>query len=282
MKAISQADIASRASATHIAIIHQNESKQMNCRHRVRSRTGIGFLGLLLTAYFPAHAGPPFRTDDPEAVEYKHAEFYVFSQQTLTGDSRTGVLPALEFNYGVYENVQFHLVTPWAFNKSSGEGTTHGYGDTELGVKWQLNEESETMPTIGVFPLVEIPTGNSHKSLGNGHSQVFVPVWLQKKWGKFQTYGGGGYWINNGPDNRNYWFVGWQAQYEFSEHVTLGVELFHTTSQITDQGSSTGFNVGGYYNFDEHNHLLFSAGKGLHNASETNRVSTYIGYQYTL
>lgn len=143
-------------------------SKYMNSRHRVHSRAGIGFLGLLLTAYFPAHAAPPFRTDDPEAVEHKHAEFYVFSQQTLTGDGRTGVLPALEFNYGVYENVQFHLVTPWAFSKSSGEGTTHGYGDTELCVKWQLNEESETMPIIGVFPLVEIPTGNSHKGLGNG------------------------------------------------------------------------------------------------------------------
>jgi hypothetical protein len=47
------------------------------------------------------------------------------------------------------------------------------------------------------------------------------------------------------------------------------------------QGSSTGFNVGGFYNFDEHNHLLFSAGKGVRNAVQTNQVSSYVGYQYT-
>jgi hypothetical protein len=248
---------------------------------RAASRASCRVIALLVVISLPARAGPPFRTDDPEAVEYRHGEFYIFSQQTLAGDGRTGVLPAFEFNYGVYPNVQLHLVTPWAFSKPFGENTARGYGDTELGVKWQFNEESESMPMIGIFPLVEIPTGNADKRLGNGHSQIFLPVWLQKKWGKFQTYGGGGYWINNGLENRNYWFVGWQVQYEFSEHVTLGAEAFHTTETVLDEGSSTGFNVGGYYNIDEHNHLLFSAGKGLKNASETNRVSTYIGYQYT-
>lgn len=254
----------------------------MKVERLIRAGRSAALGGLFALTPLLVHAGPPFRTDDPEAVEFKHAEFYVFGQETLTEDGRNGVLPALEFNYGIYPNVQLHLVTPWAFNKPSGEGTTHGYGDTELGVKWQFNEESETMPMIGIFPLVEVPTGNSDKGLGNGHSQIFLPVWLQKKWGKFQTYGGGGYWITNGPDNRNYWFLGWQAQYEFSEHVTLGAEIFHTTSQTVDQRSSTGFNAGGYYNFDEHNHFLFSAGQGLHNASETNRFSAYIGYQYTL
>ena len=227
-------------------------------------------------------AGPPFRTDDPEAVEHKHAEFYVFTAQTLTADSRAGVGPAFEVNYGVVENIQLHLVATFAFNKPSGEGSAHGYGDTELGVKWQLTEDAEGMPMIGVFPLVELPTGDADKGLGNDRTQLFLPVWLQKKWGDFQTYGGGGYWINNAPGARNYWFAGWQAQYQFSEHVTLGAEVFHTTSQFDGQPSSTGFNVSGFYNFDEHNYLLFSIGKGITHVSETNRVSSYVGYQYTL
>lgn len=249
--------------------------------HAVGVRTGI-LLSLAFTA-LAAYAGPPFRTDDPEAVEHEHAEFYVFSQQTLAADGRSGVLPAFEFNYGIYEKVQFHLVAPYAFNTpSGGQKTTTGYGDTELGIKWQFNEETETIPIVGIFPLVEIPTGNHDKGLGNGATQVFIPLWLQKRWDAFQTYGGGGYWVNNGFGNRNYWFTGWQAQYDFSEHLTLGAEIFHTTGQVVGQGSSTGFNVGGYYNFDEHNHLLFSAGKGLQNAAQTNRVSTYVGYQYTL
>jgi hypothetical protein len=226
-------------------------------------------------------AGPPFRTDDPEAVEYQHAEFYVFHQQTLSADGRSGVLPAFEFNYGIREHVQLHLVAPIAFTMPSGMRATRGFGDIELGVKWQLTEQTDSLPMIGVFPMVELPTGNADKGLGNGKSQVFLPLWLQQKWGDFQTYGGGGYWINNGADSRNAWFFGWQAQYQFSDHVTLGAEIFHMTEQVVGQGASTGFNAGGIYTIDEHDHLLFSAGKGLRNAPQTNRVSGYIGYQYT-
>jgi hypothetical protein len=214
-------------------------------------------------------------------VEYKHTEFYVFYQQSLGADGRSGVVPAFELNYGVHENVQLHLVAPVAFTTPSGMGTTRGYGDTELGVKWQLNEETDAVPMVGIFPLVEIPTGNADKGLGNAGSQVFIPIWLQKKWGDFQTYGGGGYWLNSGTGNRDYWFFGWQGQYQFTEHLTVGAEVFHTTEQVVGQGASTGFNVGGFYNFDEHNHLLFSTGKGIQNAAQTNRVSSYVGYQYT-
>ncbi|HCN89771.1 MAG TPA: hypothetical protein DIT28_11440, partial [Oxalobacteraceae bacterium] len=64
-------------------------------------------------------------------------------------------------------------------------------------------------------------------------------------------------------------------------HLTLGGEIFHSTEQVAGQGSSTGFNLGGTYSLDEHNHLLFSAGRGLTNADVTNKFSSYVGYQLT-
>ena len=247
-----------------------------------RNITHMTVLLALLVVPPSVSAGPPFRTDDPEAVEKGHAEFYVFGTTTRTADGINGILPGFEFNYGIVENVQLHLVTPFSYSSPSGGAHEHGYGDTEIGVKWQLNEESESLPMVGIFPLVEIPSGNADKGLGAGKSQIFIPVWLQKSWDELTTYGGGGYWVNNAADGKNYWFVGWAGQYKLSDHVTLGGELFHNTSPSEGEKSSTGFNLGGYYNFDEHNHLLFSAGRGLTNASETNRFSAYLGYQYTL
>jgi hypothetical protein len=41
-----------------------------------------------------------------------------------------------------------------------------------LGVKWQLNQESESVPMIGIFPLLEITTGNADKGLGNGRPDI--------------------------------------------------------------------------------------------------------------
>jgi hypothetical protein len=42
----------------------------------------------LISAILPAMAiaGPPFRTDDPEPVEYEHWEFYVASQGSFSRD----------------------------------------------------------------------------------------------------------------------------------------------------------------------------------------------------
>jgi hypothetical protein len=229
-----------------------------------------------------AHAGPPFITDDPEPVDYGHYEFYVASQQVLTEDGRVGTLPQLEFNYGAAPDLQLHIIVPYAFNSPADAPTRRGIGDTELGMKYRFLQETDTQAMVGIFPLVITDTGNAQRGLGNGGTQVFLPLWVQKKWGDWQSYGGGGYWINDAPNTKNHWFVGWQLQRDLSDQWTLGAEIFHDTGQIQGQGSSTGFNVGGNYNLDAHHHLLFSVGKGLTNSERTNRFSSYVAYQLTL
>ena len=64
-------------------------------------------LGLLSTS---ALAGPPFRTDDPEPVEYQHWELNLFSFGTHIPGATVGVLPGLEANYGAAPNLHGYLV----------------------------------------------------------------------------------------------------------------------------------------------------------------------------
>jgi hypothetical protein len=61
----------------------------------------------------------------------------------------------------------------------------------------------------------------------------------------------------------------------------LGREALCDSGEQTGQRSNVGFNIGRVYNFDERNRFLFSAGKGLLNAAETNRVSTSVAYSFT-
>ena len=116
-------------------------------------------------------AGPPFRTDDPVPVGYRHGEVYLFSTGTNEAGETSGVGPAMEFNYGPLPDTMLHLIVPMAYN-SPEDGTSHfGYGDSEIGIKYRFVHETGLLPMVGVFPLVEIPTGNSTQGLGNGQAQ---------------------------------------------------------------------------------------------------------------
>jgi len=225
-----------------------------------------------------ASAGPPFKTDDPEPVDLRHWEFYLASVGQYAASASSATLPHIEVNYGAFPNVQLHVVAPMGFVRTSGS-TAYGYSDTELGVKYRFLEESDASPQVGVFPLVEVPTGDREKQLGEGSMQAYLPLWLQKSWGKFTTYAGAGYWISPGTGNRNSVFSGWEAQYDFSGTFTLGGELYYQ-SPVTEGGLSTsGFNVGGFINFGEHDHILFSVGHSFSGGSVT---TAYLGFQYTV
>jgi len=231
---------------------------------------------LLASAAFCA--GPPFKTDDPEPVDLGHLEFYAFSEgQHAFGDS-SGVGPALEFNYGILPETQFHMVLPVAYNRPQGAPPQRGLGDTELGLKVRLLKETDTRPQVGVFPLIEVPTGNEDKGLGGGHTQIYIPLWIQKSWGPWTTYGGYGWWRNPGDGNRDWSYAGWLLQRDLGERLTLGGELFRTTASTVGGQASSGFDIGGQVNFGEKHHLLFSAGRNVSGQSQT---YFYVGYQLT-
>lgn len=222
-----------------------------------------------------ASAGPPFLTDDLEPVDYRHGELYLFSSSTRDAGGTSGVGPAVEFNYGILPDTQFHIIFPIAFNAPSGEHSHLGYGDTEVGVKFRFIHQGNIMPDVGTFPLVEIPTGDADNGLGSGQAQYFLPIWLQKDFGKRTIYGGGGYWINPGSGNKNHWFSGIVLQYAFTNTFYLGGEVFHQTAVSVDSKDSTSFNLGGGLPLVGGFQILFSAGRGLEHAS-SNYFSYYI------
>jgi hypothetical protein len=158
-------------------------------------------------------------------------------------------------------------------------GTKYGYSNTELGVKYRFVQDSGSSLQIGVFPLVGLPTGSKAQQLSNGSVQVYLPLWIQKSWGKLTTYGGAGYWLNYGPETKNWLFAGWEVQYDFSDVITLGGEAFYHMAQSPGMKSGTGFNVGGFINVDDHNHILYSVG---HSVSGDASITAYIGYQFTI
>jgi hypothetical protein len=239
---------------------------------------------LLLSITHNVIAGPPFLTDDPEPVDFQHWELYLASIHTITKDTASGTAPHFECNYGVIQNIQLHVIAPFAYfySKTTAENSTiknYGYGDTELGIKIRFLQETAYIPMAGTFPLIELPTGNKNKNLGGGKTQYFLPLWLQKKFGNWQSYGGGGYWVNHGDGNKNFWFFGWQIQREINKKITLGGETFYSTPNQVDSKYHFGINVGGIADFTDNHHFLFSFGRDIRG---DDKLIAYIAYQYTI
>jgi hypothetical protein len=232
------------------------------------------FITLMNSSVF---AGPPFNTDDPVPVDLHHWEFYVASAYQFENHNEDATLPHFEVNYGAVPNVQFHILAGMGYVK---ENSNHQYGymTTELGFKYRFININNDFQ-VGIFPLVELPTSSGENLVGDDHMQTFLPVWIQKNWGKFTTYGGAGYWINPGKNNKNSAFVGWQGQYDFSEAISLGGELYYESPDTKDASSNVAFKVGGFINFNKESHLLFSIGPSLTNQDD---ISGYLGYQLTI
>lgn len=239
-----------------------------------------------------AVAGPPYLTDDPEPVEHGHWEIYNLSTATWAHGEANGILPGVDVNYGAWPGVQLHAAAQLAFNRQAVTGAQFGYGDTAFGAKCRFIDPVDSGGwQVSVYPTVFAPTGDAARGLGTGSPHEYLPIWVQKDLGEWTTYGGAGYWINPGPGNKNFWFFGWQLQRRLSESLAVGAELFHQTISLTGgPGSvgfplgskdSTGFNVGAIYDLTAHDHLLFSAGRGLQNAAATNEFSYYFAYQWT-
>jgi hypothetical protein len=214
---------------------------------RKRVTLGLSVVLLYISCSGDSMCGPPFKTDDPQPVDFLHWEFYLASVQEFGRLETQATLPHLEINYGILSNTQIHLVAPMGCVHSE-EGTQYGYSNTEVGVKYRFVQETESSPQIGVFPLVEIPTAD--RRLGEKNFQAFLPIWFQKSWDHLTTYGGAGFWYNPGEDNKNWEFAGWQIQYDFSETVTLGGELYCQTADTEGSQSSAGFDIGGFINLN--------------------------------
>lgn len=251
---------------------------------RVRRTRSLQTLFVLLVSVFviaPAHGGPPFETDDPGVLSQYTGEAYLFSSgMRSTGDTSLGAAPAVEVNYSFAANTFAHLVVPASYNDPAGRGSAYGPGNVELGFKWRLLSQDVAGIDVAIFPLAELPSGSARRGLGSHRASYFLPLWLQKDFGPWTIYGGGGRWFEHDQGSRDWWFSGVLVQRQLTPHLYLGGELVHSTPNVPGGPSATGFNLGGGYTFSTPWQVLFSAGRNLTDVAD-NRFSFYLALYRT-
>jgi len=225
--------------------------------------------GLALTlAATPAFAGPPYDTDDPEPTDLGHWEMYAFSAASRAGGITEGAT-GLDLNFGAMRGVQLTATLPVAFVHD--RGTHAGIGDVELGVKYRFLEHDGF--SVAIFPRLIAPTAS--RRFGTGRAQMMLPVWAQKDMGKWSLFGGGGYTINPGAGNLDFWRGGIALTREVTPKLSLGVEATAEGPGAAGERSKATLGLGGSYRLRGPFSLLFSAGPGFERGSRETQFHAY-------
>jgi hypothetical protein len=220
----------------------------------------------LLASAFPSavYAGPPFLTDDPEPTETGHWEIYA---PTVNGDGGSGSFEGsfgAELNYGAAPGLQLTVGLPINFAATGGAIRT-GTGDVALSAKYRFYHDEAAGLSIAAFPGISLPTA-SH-GFGAGHVTAFIPVWVQKDTGHLSVFGGGGYNINPGPGNLNFWRGGIAVSEQVSERLLISAEADRQGADVDDGSASTQLGVGLIYQLKAPFRLLASGGPTFEDGS---------------
>lgn len=241
-------------------------------------RLSVSGCVILLALFRSAHAGPPYFSDDPEPTDYGHYEVYSYTNGTTARDASVGEA-GIDFNYGAAPDLQLTLVVPVAYAIPAHDDATTGLGNVEIAVKYRILHQSDTGWDVAIFPQLFLPSGSS--AVGERNVSLLLPIWLGRNWDKWSTFGGGGCVINQGGKSQDFCLAGWALTCQILPNLQLGFEVYHQTADTKGGHATSGLGSGLIYDLNEHLHLLASAGPGIQNAAETDRMSWYFAILFT-
>lgn len=153
--------------------------------------------------------------------------------------------------------MQVTVGVPFAYAHDH-SGMHSGLGDLEISVKYRFYHDESAGISIAAFPGISLPTAGP--SRGSDHVTALLPIWGQKDFGRWSVFGGGGYAINPGAGNRNYWTGGVALTREFSDDLLVGIEADRQGSDEVGGRASTSLGVGAILQLPKPFRLLASAG----------------------
>jgi len=215
------------------------------------------FVFALLCAAFPAAAGPPYLTDDPAPTDTGHWEIYGFTAGEGHGSALDEDL-GFDLNYGPLKGVQLTATVPLSLSHEASEGWRAGSGDLEFGVKYRFLNDEKSGFSAAIFPRLIFPTA-AHSP--GEKTRVLLPLWVEKDFkGGRSLFGGGGYEVNPGVGNHNFWEGAIALTQDVSKKLSVGLELTRQGPDSAGGTSQTRAGIGTIVQLSEHYALLFSGG----------------------
>jgi hypothetical protein len=143
---------------------------------------GVGRLLLLASlGSGPAAAQMPFYTDDPGVAEPGMLHIEVSNEldslQSMQYPDLRQNTANFKVNFGLPFGLELDIDAPYiAIDRATGARNSHGVGDTNVGVKWNIRDVSpdSRKPGFAVSLYTEFPTGDARQELGSGLTDYWL------------------------------------------------------------------------------------------------------------
>lgn len=165
----------------------------------------------------------------------------------------------------VQVSTSFHLE-----DTGSASGSTYGYDTSEFGIKTRFVQETAATPQIAFYPSVE--------GGGGEPTRVLLPLWMQKSWGKWSLFGGGGAYLSSQAPDRGGYVAGLALTRDVSAATNVGVEVYRTREDALVP-TATAFNVGTNVQLGALHAIVFSVGRSF---DRTTPLTAYAAYEFML
>lgn len=223
-----------------------------------------------------AQGAPPMNTNDPDTPGNGHWELNFAATHTRTSSGHETELPIFDFNYGVGENIQVSYAIAWLSAHENGAGTESGPTNSAVGAKWRFQDGEKGGIAASVYPQLEFNNPGSsseRKGLADAGATLSLPVQLQRDFAGCTVGLEAGYVLH--AKRANEWFYGVSVGHDFTESLTLGVELFGNAANRFDR-SSLLLNFGANFKVNAGRSLLVGVGRELHR--HVGDKATFVGF----
>ncbi len=132
------------------------------------------------------HAQLPFYTDDTGVTDQGKWHFEFFNEYDALQLQYPNVrqnTANFKLNYGLPHKFELDVDIPYLnIQRTAGNEASSGWGDTNLGTKYQFRGESKgsRLPSIAASFYTELPTGDTRQQLGSGLADYWLNVIGQK------------------------------------------------------------------------------------------------------
>jgi hypothetical protein len=138
----------------------------------------------ILCAAPAAFAQQPYSTEDADVAKPRSVklsvgvEFDALQPEDTDHDRQTTALTRAA--YGVADNLDIEFSAPVIYLQNAVEPNAGGYGDTQIGIKYQIREDTRGAALAVAFS-VQAPTGDADRDIGSGVTMTWFNLLVGHK-----------------------------------------------------------------------------------------------------